>query len=78
MYAQQYRQPPKDYGGTAIFAEKPEEKPAPENGIQPPQPKSLLNLGTDEIIIAVLIFIVISGGWEKNSLLILALIFILI
>ena len=79
MYAQQYRQPPKDYGGTAILQDMPEEKPAEAEPEAKPAPaKSLLNISTDELIIAVLIFMVISGGWEKNSLVLLALVFILL
>ena len=57
----------------------PEEKPAEAEPEAKPAPaKSLLNISTDELIIAVLIFMVISGGWEKNSLVLLALVFILL
>ena len=57
----------------------PEEKPAEAEPEEKPAPaKSLLNISTDELIIVVLIFMVISGGWEKNSLVLLALVFILL
>lgn len=75
MYAQQYRQPPKDYGGTSMQPREQikEPEPAPVQRINP-----LFSAGTDEILIAVIIFIVISGGWEKNALVLMALIFILL
>lgn len=77
MYAQQYRQPPKDYGGTAI--QPKEQNKEPEEPEAPPAPPRLLSsVGTDEILIAVIVFMVISGGWEKNALVIMALIFILL
>ena len=77
MYAQQYRQPPKDYGGTAIQPKEQIKQPEPEEEI-PAAGRLLSSIGTDEILIAVIIFIVISGGWEKNALVIMALIFILL
>ena len=80
MYAQQYRQPPKDYGGTAIRSERPEEeKPEHTEHKDDLPPHRAPRLGQDELIIAVILFMVISGGgWEKNSMLIMALIFILL
>lgn len=81
MYAQQYRQPPKDYGGTAMQPKEQVKQPEPEperTEIAPSPARLLPSIGTDEILIAVIIFIVISGGWEKNSLVLLALIFILL
>ena len=77
MYAQQYRQPPKDYCGTAM--QPKEQIKQPEPAVEPPAVSRLLSsVGVDEILIAVIIFIVISGGWEKNALVIMALIFILL
>lgn len=78
MYAQQYRQPPKDYGGTAILPKEQTKQPGPAEREAPAPPRLLSSIGTDEILIAVIIFIVISGGWEKNALVIMALIFILL
>lgn len=77
MYAQQYRQPPKDYCGTAMQPKEQIKQSEPVK--EAPAPGRLLSsIGTDEILIAVIIFIVISGGWEKNALVIMALIFILL
>ena len=77
MYAQQYRQPPKDYCGTAM--QPKEQIKQPEPAPEPPVTgRFLSSIGADEILIAVIIFIVISGGWEKNALVIMALIFILL
>lgn len=78
MYAQQYRQPPKDYGGTAMQPKEQVKEPEPaETDLQPL--RLPFSVGTDEILIAVIIFIVISsGGWEKNALLLMALVFILL
>ena len=77
MYAQQYRQPPKDYCGTAM--QPKEQIKEPEQAEETPVPGRLLSsIGTDEILIAVIVFMVISGGWEKNALVIIALIFILL
>ena len=79
MYAQQYRQPPKDYGGTAIQPKEQIKQPELETVEKTPVKNSILSsVGTDEILIAVIIFIVISGGWEKNALVLMALIFILL
>ena len=79
MYAQQYRQPPKDYGGTAIQPKIQIKQPEPECEEKAAVRSGLLSsVGTDEILIAVIIFIVISGGWEKNALVLMALIFILL
>ena len=77
MYAQQYRQPPKDYGGTAIQPKEQNKEPE-EPEVSPAPPRLLSSVGTDEILIAVIVFMVISGGWEKNALVIMALIFILL
>lgn len=77
MYAQQYRQPPKDYGGTAIQPKEQNKEPE-EPEASPAPPRLLSSVGTDEILIAVIVFMVISGGWEKNALVIMALIFILL
>ena len=77
MYAQQYRQPPKDYCGTAMQPKELIKQPEPEPEA-PVTPRFLSSIGTDEILIAVIIFIVISGGWEKNALVIMALGFILL
>ena len=77
MYAQQYRQPPKDYGGTAMQPKEQIKEPEPVKEA-PIAPRFLSSVGVDEILIAVIIFIVISGGWEKNALVIMALIFILL
>ena len=78
MYAQQYRQPPKDYGGTAI--RPPEEKPAPPPDEPAPPPflpaRGLLH--GDDLLIAAVMLAVMSGGWEKNALVIAALFFILL
>ena len=81
MYAQQYRQPPKDYGGTAmkepeITEQQPEPCPEPPAHIK--SSPGLFSPGGDEIIIAVIIFIIMSGGWEKNALVLMALVFILL
>ena len=82
MYAQQYRQPPKDYGGTAMkepeIIKQPEPEPCPEPPVQIRSAPGLFSFGSDEIIIAVIIFIVMSGGWEKNALVLIALVFILL
>ena len=80
MYAQQYRQPPKDYCGTAMQPKEQINTRQPEQTERSSAPVRLLSsVGTDEILIAVIIFIVISsGGWEKNALLLMALVFILI
>lgn len=79
MYAQQYRQPPKDYGGTAIRSQmtepEPEPGPAPEPAAPPPEPPKRQG---DELLLAVVIMTVLSGGWEKNALVLMALFFILI
>ena len=76
MYAQQYRQPPKDYGGTAIRSQitEPEPEHVPEPAAPPPEPKRQ----GDELLLAVVIMTVLSGGWEKNALVLMALFFILI
>jgi hypothetical protein len=75
MYAQQYRQPPKDYGGTAIRSQITEPEPVPEPAAPPPpEPKRQ----GDELLLAVVIMTVLSGGWEKNALVLMALFFILI
>ncbi len=80
MYAQQYRQPPKDYGVTAMQPKVQIKQPQEPERIEkaPEKPGFLSSVGTDEILIAVIIFIVISGGWEKNALVLMALIFILL
>lgn len=80
MYAQQYRTPPKDYGGTimkepAVRETGAEEIEAPAETQKRP---ALFSKGSDEILIAVIIFIVMSGGWEKNALVLMALVFILL
>lgn len=77
MYAQQYRNPPKDYGGYAVKEQPrcPAEKETPADK-KPPAP--LFSVGGEEILIAVIIFIVMSGGWEKNALVLMALVFILL
>ena len=77
MYAQQFRQPPKDYGGTAV-KEQIRCQPEPEVPEEKKAPAPLFSLGSDEILIAVIIFIVMSGGWEKNALVLVALVFILL
>ena len=71
MYAQQYRQTPKDYGGTSM--KEPVAAPAPceEDTLF----KRYISVN---ILIAVIIFIVMSGGWEKNALVLMALVFILL
>ncbi|MBR4257262.1 MAG: hypothetical protein IKQ18_08835 [Clostridia bacterium] len=77
MYAQQYRQPPKDYGGVSI-KEPPRRQPEAEVPEIKKSPSPLFSVGGEEILIAVIIFIVMSGGWEKNALVLIALVFILI
>ena len=47
MYAQQYRQPPKDYGGTAIQPKEQNKEPE-EPEASPAPPRLLSSFGTDE------------------------------
>mgnify|MGYP006916265249 CR=1 FL=1 len=74
MYAQQYRQPPKDYGGTAIKQQKREDEPQEQAPLSP----QISARHGDELLLAVVILIVLSGGWEKNALALLSLFFILV
>jgi hypothetical protein len=83
MYAQQYRQPPKDYGGTAM--KMPREEEAKEAAACPPEPECGPEPGrkppdawSDELLIAAVIMIVMSGGRDRNMLTLLALLFILL
>ncbi|MBO4422396.1 MAG: hypothetical protein J5879_03085 [Clostridia bacterium] len=79
MYAQRYKQPPKDYGGTAMQPPEAEPETGAETRFAPEEGAGLLSrAGTDEMIIAIVIFLVMSGGWDKNTLLLLALVFILL
>ena len=82
MYAQQYRQPPKDYGGTAM--KPPKEEPA-DDAARPPEPDSVPlperqppGSRSDELLIAAVIMIVMSGDRDGNMLTLLALLFILL
>ena len=77
MYAQQYRTPSKDYGGTTV-KEQPRCPAEPEITPDKKPPAPLFSVGGEEILIAVIIFIVMSGGWEKNALVLMALVFILL
>jgi len=78
MYAQQYRQPPKDYGGTSMKEHVAAPAPCEEAPVEIPRRPPLFSAGGEEILIAVIIFIVMSGGWEKNALVLMALVFILL
>ena len=82
MYTQQFHRLPAGYNGTAISkpCECKQEKPACEEEIPVPQnlKKCRSAFGFDELLAAVIILTVVSGGSEKNPALILALLFILL
>ena len=81
MYTQQFKTPPAGYGGTAIS--KPcgcEEKPPCDKEIPlPPQVRPHRpSFGTDELLAAAIALTVLSGGSDKCTVLLLALLFILL